>query len=266
MLSFGRFNKLVIIQNECIESIPLLHVVKKSLHSAKLPLILFVHGFTSTKEQNLNYAYLMAEKGFRVLLPEALHHGERSKGLKEKDLYMHFWDIVLNTIHDLSILKTHYDINGLIDTNNIGVAGTSMGGIVTLGALTQFDWITAAVSLMGNPQYGKFALSQIDRIKQQGWNLPLSEEKLNSYLNTLKHYDLSLQPEKLNGRPLLFWHGKQDSVVPFSYAHQFYESLKPGYDDDKWSFIIDEKAGHKVSREGVTATVQWFEKHLQTKH
>lgn len=254
---------MIIVEHDCIESIPVLHVVKQSLFSEKLPLVFFVHGFTSTKEQNLNYAYLMAQKGFRVLLPEALHHGERNKGMNEKELSFHFWDIVLNTISDLNVIKNHYAKKEMIDSENIGVSGTSMGGIVTLGALTQFDWISAAVSLMGNPNYEQFAQWQLEIIKKQGLQLPLSEDKLSHFMSVLRQYDLSLQPEKLNGRPLLFWHGKQDSVVPFSYAYQFYESLKPQYDKEKWSFIVDEKAGHKVSLEGVNATVEWFEKHLQ---
>ncbi|MDI5791688.1 hypothetical protein PO124_35075 [Bacillus licheniformis] len=34
-----------------------------------------------------------------------------------------------------------------------------MGGIVTLGALTQYEWITTAVSLMGSPAYVEFLIS-----------------------------------------------------------------------------------------------------------
>ena len=41
----------------------------------------------------------------------------------------------VNTIHEFPILKDHFEEKGLIVPNGIGVAGTSMGGIVTLGAL-----------------------------------------------------------------------------------------------------------------------------------
>lgn len=80
----------------------------------------------------------------------------------------------------------------------------------------------------------------------------------------MKQFDLSLQPEKLNTRPLLFWHGKLDSVVPFAPARRFYESVMPQYEKrpDLLQFIADERAGHKVSREGLLRTVEWFDTHL----
>ena len=59
----------------------------------------------------------------------------------------------------------------LADQDRIGV-GTSMGGIVTLGALTQYKWIKAAVSLMGSPNYVKFAQAQIEHLKTIGCQIP----------------------------------------------------------------------------------------------
>ena len=57
----------------------------------------------------------------------------------------------------------------LIDSERIGMVGTSMGGIVTLGSLTRYKWIKAAVSLMGMPYYEKFALWQIKEL-EKAWN------------------------------------------------------------------------------------------------
>lgn len=254
---------MIVVKNDLIKSIPLLHVVKQEKEWEKIPLIYFIHGFTSTKEQNLHYAYHLANAGFRVILPEALHHGEREQGLSEENLYTYFWDIVLNTINELSILKNEFE--GLVKSGEIGVAGTSMGGIVTLGALTQFDWIKAAASLMGMPAYEQFSLWQLDQLKKQKVELPFTEEQIDQQLANLREYDLSLQPEKLKSRPLLFWHGKRDSMVPYQPTYEFYENILPDYQSNPESlaFITDEKAGHKVSREGLKATVDWFRKYLK---
>jgi uncharacterized protein len=255
---------LVVVKHEYIKSIPLLHVVKQEDQWEKLPLIIFNHGFTSAKEHNLHYAYLMAEAGFRVLLPEALYHGEREQGLNEKDLYTHFWDIVLNTINEINIIMEFYKKEGLIKAGRIGVSGTSMGGIVTLGALTQYEWIKAAVSLMGIPAYEKFSLWQLEQLGKHGVSLPYTDSQIEHQLAILREYDLSLQPEKLANRPLLLWHGKKDSMVPFSVTYQFYETIKPDYqkNPERLVFLVDEKAGHKVSRDGLLATVEWFKRHL----
>ena len=55
----------------------------------------------------------------------------------------------------------YFEKEQLIDSERIGLVGTSMGGIVTLGSLTRYSWIKAAVSLMGMPYYEKFALWQL---------------------------------------------------------------------------------------------------------
>jgi uncharacterized protein len=255
---------MIVIEKSYIGNIPYLHLVKEEERNQPLPLCFFIHGFTSAKEHNLHYAYYLAEKGFRVVLPDCLEHGERATGKTEDELGGVFWKIVLNSIHELSLLKGHFEEKGLLIDNGIGVAGTSMGGIVTLGALTQYDWISSAVSLMGNPSYVKFAKAQLAHLKSAGYELPFSEEEVKAILDELSKYDLSLQPEKLNGRPLMFWHGRKDKVVPFHLTEEFYRAILPAYEGNEENilFIADDKADHKVSREGVMKLVEWFEKHL----
>jgi fermentation-respiration switch protein FrsA (DUF1100 family) len=256
---------LVIVEKENIESIPLLHVVRQNEAMEKLPLVIFIHGFQSVKERNLHYAYLLAEAGFRVVMPEVLYHGERAQGLSGQEFFIHFWEMVIYTIGEINTLKESYLTKGLVDPERIGLAGTSMGGIVTLGALTQYKWIKAAVSLMGMPSYEKFSLWQLEQLTNQGVNLPFTAEQIEDQLRTLREYDLSVQPEKLANRPLLFWHGKKDPLVPYPLTFQFFEKIKPDYQEnpDKLHFITDTKAGHNVSIAGVEATVQWFKNYLQ---
>lgn len=256
---------MIIVENKCIESIPVLHIVSKEHFDDKLPFVMFVHGFTSAKEHNLHYGYLLAERGFRVVLPEAAYHGEREHdGLKTEEMALKFWNIVLQTIDELDILRQYFENKNVIDAERIGLVGTSMGGMVTLGSLTKYQWIKAAVSLMGMPQYEKYALWQLEMLKKQGFHLPFQQKEVEELLEKLKLVDLSKQPETLDNRPLLFWHGKQDPIVPFSYTYDFYEKVKPLYGStpEKLHFIIDEKSGHKVSREGLLKTVDWFDTFL----
>ncbi|MCA1031032.1 esterase [Bacillus timonensis] len=256
---------MVIIEKKRIQNIPMLHLVEQTNMDKKLPLIMFVHGYTSAKENNLHYGYLLAEQGFRVILPEALYHGERSEGLSEQEMNYRFWDIVVNEIHELEIIKNEFVSQNLVKEDAIGVAGTSMGGITTLGALTQYPWITAAVSLMGSPYYEQFCRGQIAELQRLDVDIPFTEEQLEETYAHLRKFDLSVQPEKLQNRPLLFWHGEKDDVVPFHYTYDFYKSLLPLYkgSEEKLAFIVDSVAGHIVSREGILATVEWFKKHLQ---
>jgi uncharacterized protein len=256
---------LVIIENELIGHIPVLHVSEQRAFDKEMPLIIFIHGFQSAKEHNLHYAYLMAEKGFRVLLPDVVYHGEREAGYSESQLMPRFWEIVLQSIHELAFLKDDLLARKLIDSNRIGIAGSSMGGIVTNGALAAYDWITAGVSLMGNPSYVAYAEQQIAEIKKRKLKFTLTDEEVTKVIEQLKPFDLSLNQDKLANRPLLFWHGAKDPIVPYQYAYRFYEGVKAGYNemDKKIDFILDQRAGHKVSREGVLRTAEWFEEHLR---
>jgi uncharacterized protein len=254
---------LILVEKKRVKHIPVLHVVKQKQFSERLPLIVFLHGFTSTKERNMHAAYLFAEKGFRVIMPEAKYHGERTEGLSEKELGFRFWEIVITSIEELTIIKDELVKEGLADESRIGVVGTSMGGITTLGSLARYDWIKSAVSLMGNPSFEQFAIWQLNELEKRNVKINLSKEEIADLLNQLKKYDLSLQPEKLNKRPLMFWHGKLDPIVPYEDAYHFYEQIRESYEGTALlEFITDENAGHIVSNKGVIQAAKWFEKHL----
>lgn len=255
---------MIVVEKKHIHHIPVLHVVNQAKYSEKLPLVIFLHGFTSTKERNLHYSYLLAEKGFRVIMPDAKAHGMREEGLSEKELGFRFWEIVMTTIKELSFIKSELETEGLIDPMRIGVAGTSMGAITTLGALAEYDWITSAVSLMGNPAYKQFALWQLDQLERHNISLDPYKEEIEGLLFELEKYDLSIHSEKLQKRPLLFWHGKMDQVVPYQAAYDFYQRVGKSYggNDDYIDFILDEQAGHNVTNKGVERTAEWFERHL----
>lgn len=53
---------MIIVDKKIVANIPLLEVVQKELLDQAVPTVFFFHGFTSAKEHNLHYAYLMAEK------------------------------------------------------------------------------------------------------------------------------------------------------------------------------------------------------------
>src|SRR5699024_10754819 len=151
---------------------------------------------------------------------------------------------------------------GLLSDGRIGVAGTSMGGITTTAALTQYDWIKTSVVLMGSPKITAFAKTLVTSFKQEG-DLPVTDEQIEALYSELERCDLSLQPEKLKERPLLFWHGQNDPVVPFDHSYTFYDEVKKQYkDSDAIQFIREKNTGHKVSRPAILALVKWFEKYM----
>ncbi|AEH48971.1 prolyl oligopeptidase family serine peptidase [Parageobacillus thermoglucosidasius] len=255
---------MVIIEKEIVAQVPVLHVVKQEKKEGRLPFILFIHGFTSAKEHNLHFAYLLAEAGYRVVMPDALYHGERGTSLSGHELQLKFWHVVRQMIAEVKWIKEEMEQRRLIDPDRVGIAGTSMGGIVTFGSLAVYPWIKAAVSLMGCPAYEMFFDELVKTAKKTGVAIPLSDEQLKQEKAQLVKYDLSKQPEKLAGRPLLIWHSECDQVVPYAYTYEFYEQIKPLYQGKEKSlkFISDATAGHKVTREALLETVKWFTAHV----
>ncbi len=126
---------MVIIEKETVAQVPVLHVVKKEKREERLPFILFIHGFTSAKEHNLHFGYLLAEAGYRVILPDALHHGERDSSLSDRELQLAFWNIVTRTITEIKKIKEELELRNLIQPDRVGLAGTSMGGLSHLAHL-----------------------------------------------------------------------------------------------------------------------------------
>jgi len=255
----------MIVENERWGQIPLLHVYKESNKEEQVPIVVFLHGFTSAKEHNLHYAYQLAEKGLRVLLPDAHLHGERDESLDEVQMSLRFWEIILTSIEEVNVLRNELKRrNYLGEDTKIGLAGTSMGGIETLGCLNVYPWIGSAAVMMGSPGYVKLAKAQMAQYEASGFTLPLTNSEREQMFETLNKFDLTLNPSALNGRPVFFWHGVQDNVVPYEPTSTFYHAMKKAYVDEpnRFQFMTDKKAGHAVSRKGMLASTEFIAHYL----
>lgn len=251
------------IYKEYWQDIPLLHVAEADKKDQALPVLTYIHGFTSAKEHNLAQAYLLAEKGYRVILPDCLLHGEREEELSSLERQLRFFEIIKQNLDDIEVIYQELAAKNLLEGNRFGLAGTSMGGITTAAALTQFSWIKTAGILMGTPKLHAYAKQSIEYVKAQHPDAPMSEEEVTALLEELKELDLSLHTEKLFGRPLFFWHGKEDQVVPFEHAYRFYEEAISYYKNpENIRFLKELKTGHKVSRFAIIEFVNWLEYQL----
>ncbi|PBB06112.1 MULTISPECIES: alpha/beta fold hydrolase [Salimicrobium] len=254
---------MISVQRESWRGIPLLHVTEAAKQGEPLPVFTYFHGFTSAKEHNLPQAYLLAEKGYRVLLPDSLYHGEREEKLHQQQLNLKFWDIVYQNLKELQVLYDELEIRDLLEGDRFGVGGTSMGGITTTAALTMYPWISAACVMMGSPKPVEFSKKIIEDVRASGGELPVSDEELNSLYWALSTIDLSLHPEKLKERPLFFWHGDADPVVPFTHSYEFYNEVESQYRNKQAIRHIKEPGrDHKVSRSGILEMTKWLEKIL----
>lgn len=247
------------ISKERWGDIPLLHITPEGSEKQKLPTVIFLHGHMSAKEHNLHYAYQLADKGIRVLLPDAHLHGEREEGQDAIQLSLRFWEIVLTSIEEIGFIHNMAKEKNLVE-GEPAIGGTSMGGITTLGAMTVYQWIPAAAVMMGAANYVELASAQMSQFESRGFTLPITAEERSNMLATLAQFDGTKKLESFSGRPMFFWHGEQDTVVPFGPTYEFYKKLKSTYSDadEKLQFLREKETGHAVSRPGMLAATEWF--------
>lgn len=251
----------MIVKQEVWETIPLLHVYDETMNE-QTPVVIFLHGFMSAKEHNLHYAYQLVQKGVRVILPDALLHGERSTNLTEIQMNANFWKIVLNSVKEVHTLYEQLKQKQLICDNKIGVAGTSMGAIVTSGSLAVYPWIQTAGICMGTTSFTKLATHQADELINKGMVLPITPQQQQGLMDMLSHYNLEDREDMWKNRAIVFWHGERDSVVPYEMSNDFYEQLLQNKVETQIHYISERKAGHAVSRNGMLEVTSYLAQHL----
>lgn len=206
----------ITIRKRLVGNIPLLEVVGEEQVYEPLPLIIYYHGWQTAKELVLTQGRKLAAKGFRVLLPDAANHGERKVTVSEIPS-LTFWNSIQTNLFEFGYLVDYFENLGLT-MGKIGVGGVSMGGITTCMLLTAHPEIDVAACIMGSPT----PVAYRDRIKLHataaGYYLPTDYEQLTAWLAA---YDLSLHPDTLAKRPLLFWHGTQDEKIPYQQVADF---------------------------------------------
>lgn len=238
----------MIVQQQNWAGIPLLHIYVEELEK-DAPIVIFLHGFMSAKEHNLHYAYNLVSKGVRVILPDAHLHGERVQDKTEDELSGDFWKIVMQSVAEVGHLHTALRQQGF--TGKLGVAGTSMGGIVTSGCLRKYDFIAAAGILMGIVSYTDLVTHQLQQLEKENRDVGLSNEQKRKIFQALQSYNLKDTPDVLQKVPTYFWHGEKDTVVPFSMTNPFYKELVAQGKAGDIIYVADQQSAHAVSRAGM---------------
>lgn len=244
---------MIIIERLNINDVPTLQVVDKSMLDKRLPTVIYYHGFNGEKESSLTIAYKMAEKGIRVILPDAPLHGERSISEDPVEHGRTFWYIVLQTLEELASIRTYVLEKSYVLDDKIGVGGTSMGGMITYAALRKYDWIQSAAVLMGTPYLTERAKNTIQSRTEKDANL----------LAKIEQIDLTKQLASLQNRSLFMWHGELDAIVPVTDSRNFYEKLTSD-SEMKYNvqFIEEKERIHNISKLSIKKTAEWFAEQL----
>lgn len=196
--------------------VPVLEVVSKERINERLPLIIYYHGWQTSKELVLTQGRKIAQKGFRVILPDAANHGERKTPVSDIPSFTFFQSIHANLFEFESLIA--YFKRAKLTNEFIGVGGVSMGGMTTCALMTHHPEINAAACVMGSPSLIAYRDMLKTHISERGIFLPRDYDDLTSWMRL---YDLSSYYQHLPKIPLYFWHGKEDEKIPFSQTNDF---------------------------------------------
>lgn len=193
--------------------------------------LIFYHGWSSRKENQIFRASTIASYGMRVLVPDAEFHGERGEidYEDEETLEKYFFPILINSCRESAGLINYLE-KQLGKQPFIGVMGHSMGGFIAGGVIASDDRINTMINVNGSCAWLKtrdILLENRDSAKSSTENLNIIE--LGDKQFDLKRYDPYYNISKINQRPILMLHGEEDTSVPFAAQKYFYEKAREHY-------------------------------------
>jgi dipeptidyl aminopeptidase/acylaminoacyl peptidase len=230
----------------------------------KYPLILIVHGGPASCFSNRfangrwNYpTQILASKGFLVFMPNT--RGSTSYDQKFKQ------DIVLNwgikDSKDAMSGVNHLITSGIVDINNMGIAGWSYGGYLATEILTKTNCFkTASIGAGFSNIISLYGTTDIEY-----WLTTYFKE--TPYQNPSLYIKHSPIFRTSNIRiPVLIQHGTKDYRVPFSQAKELYNALKTqntpveldSYPNEEHVFKDPESIKASLNK-----NISWFESQLK---
>jgi len=249
---------MIELATENLAGIECIHAAPAGQRQARLPTILFYHGFTSSKEVYSYFAVALAQAGFRVVMPDADMHGSRYNGDTEMRM-THFWEILRQNIDEVPLLEIALREKDWIADKRFAVAGASMGGMTALGAMARYPQIHSIACMMGSGYFMQLSHTLFPPLVAR---TPEQKETFAARLAPLAPYDPSQQLDKLANRPLLLWHGEADEVVPFAETVRLEKALRDAQLDGNTTYLSEKQIGHKITPSALIALVSFFKHHL----
>ena len=218
-------------------------------------IVIFYHGWTSTKELQSLRGHILAAYGYDVIIPEAINHGERGLIDYEENpkAYYHFWNTIFTNVfearHVIEYCKDwHKDLP-------IAVMGHSMGGFSAIGIATWSDEIVTAVAMNGSGWW-----DESERLFRTGLFLgPM--DFLPWIQDTIRKLDPYTHADALNGRSLLALTAGDDDTVN-NRAQTLYMEELGRHTNVESHYIIYPGLRHFVTTNMMGDGVAWLDSHM----
>ena len=228
------------------------HAVPAGKLSQPLPVVIFYHGFTSSKLVYSYFAVALAQAGFRVVMPDAPDHGARFTGDEQARLGQ-FWPILHGNLTEFAALRDGLYQAGLVADERLAVAGASMGGMTALGIMARHPEVKCVASLMGSGYFTSLAPTLFP---------PQPSASFAEMVSPLADWEITTRLPRLADRPLLLWHGEEDDVVPAAETFRLQQALRHEGLDKNLTCLWEAGVKHRITPTALDATVAFFRQHL----
>lgn len=267
-------------ETQIVGNIPLLLIYPNA--ARRCPLVFVLHGFGGRKEDGLDLAYRLANRGLFVVAFDAAHHGQRADGVLETfddpqrctypvssglDRYVFMHKVVVDTGHDLAAVLSHFTADDRVDAARCGVTGVSMGAFATYYAAATNPHIAAAAPIIGMPAFAeRWEDAVLEASTYAEWRDQLAQARAAIARDSefMRSIDPSSKLAAFYPRPLFMLCGDQDTDQPKLYTVRQYRALLPIYADrpDLLRLKIYDGVGHEVSPAMMDDVTDWFVAHL----
>lgn len=233
-----------------------------------VPLVIFLHGFGTSKEKSLRYGIRFAANGYYAALIDLPDHGERmtdnfheTYGREGADTVeetgpfrmMNRLMLMKRSVEELDGIVGHYSGVPGVDPGRMGIAGISMGGTVALLYSYLDARIRAAASYICPLGYGR---------------RPESVPDVGAIGPDVAEFVRSMDPlyaiGEFRGTAVLAQFGAVDPVTGEPALSEFEGKMRALYAPDSGRFKIlrHAGAGHEVTGRMIEETLDWFAKYL----
>jgi dienelactone hydrolase len=244
-------------QRTVIDHIPMLWY--EPIQAQSKDLIIWLPGFSGTKEDVASQLTTFAEAGFYALSFDPYQHGERSVETREElierilsNIRRHFWPILALTAEEFP--KVIDQAVEMLDiTGKVMVGGISMGGDIAVAASGVDSRISAVTACVATPDWLRLGShepsGQADTYAQQCYDRR----------NPLTHLD------NYRHRPAIsFQCGELDTQVPPSGAERFVTELSNGIyqkSSERLEVCKHHLIAHSFTAEMLENAIKWFQHH-----
>jgi len=235
--------------------------------------VIFYHGWSSRKENQIFRASTIASHGYRVVVPDAFHHGDRGEldYDSEEALSRHFFPILIQSVRESAALIDYLQLekdspSGCSGDDSLAVMGHSMGGFIASGVITARSGVDTMINVNGSCAWLKIREILLQEMQER------SEEELEfdprdtevelagGESVDLEDYDPYHNIAALDSRPVLLLHGEEDSSVPLAGQRYFYQRARSHYGEspDNLRLEIYENLNHYFTTGMLAESIEWL--------